>query len=410
MVTRQIRSMADMMYAVREKPRVLTLFSGGLDSSYILSHLQRVNCETTALVVNLGGDLDLDQLSDTARAFGARLEVVDARDQFAREAVVPAIRAQAKYLGVYPLSSSLSRPIIASAAVRAAEQFDCDTVIHTANQSQNSLRRLNGAISQLGYEGFYGSPYEFDAIPRARKAEELRGLGIDTFAACPVSGDANLWCREFESGSLDNPEDYSVPDTAYHWTARLANGTPRVAERAELVLEFELGVPVSVNGLQLPLRELIDYLNFTVGAHGVGRFEGLEYLDGDEKVLEIREAPAALALMAAFRHLEMATLPAELLREKSGMEQLWVREAIEGRWFGSVRRACDAFINEATVGVSGQVRFTLSAGSIELAGLRADEPAYLTDRDAWEVAIAGQRGARSLSEQVSGRSVGGVAA
>jgi argininosuccinate synthase len=133
-------------------------------------------------------------------------------------------------------------------------------------------------------------------------------------------------------------------------------------------------------------------LNIHAGAFGVGRYCGLEHLDAGEKVLEVREAPAATVLMDAYRHLETATLDYELLREKMGQEQLWVREAIEGRWFGPTREAAEQFIGNAARHVHGTVAYRLRPGAADVCSIVADKPLYLTDRDAWEKRVAAERG------------------
>jgi argininosuccinate synthase len=329
-----------------------------------------------------------------AHQFGATLEIIDARQEFVTEAVLPAIRAQAKYMGIYPISSSLSRPILARCAVNSALRLGCDAIVHTANQSQNSLRRLNGAIQQLGFAGWFGSPYEFSAISRKEKIEALALGGMTRFQARGISGDANLWCREFESGALDSPEFFEVPEELFSWTAAKAGYYPS----SELTLGFHAGAPMSLNGETLPLMELIARLNHDVGAFGIGRYCGLEHLEFGEKVLEVREAPAAMILMDAARHLETATLDAELLREKISLEQLWVREAIEGRWFGALREALDSFIVRASQQVSGSVSYRLKPGMAETCSIKADQPLYLTDRDAWESSVAQQRGHMQLQD------------
>lgn len=206
MPTKIIRSFSDLDAMQGQADHVLTLFSGGLDSSYVLKELAQRRLRITALSVDVGEACQTQDLEEIAGFFGATLRVVDASDMFARDAVAPAIRAQARYLGMYPVSSSLSRPILAKTAVNVARELGCDAIVHTANQSQNSLRRLNGAIGQLGFEGCYGTPYERSVLTRDEKIEALRVLGLTRFQARGISGDANLWCREFESGSLDNPE------------------------------------------------------------------------------------------------------------------------------------------------------------------------------------------------------------
>jgi argininosuccinate synthase len=403
---RRIRSFDDLQYASEVGGRVLTLFSGGLDSSYVLHKLRDLKCEVYALSVDVGDGDDRASQQSIAEALGAQFILLDRKSEFAEMAVAPAIYAQAEYLGLYPISSSLSRPIIAKAAVDLALELECTTIVHTANQSQNSLRRLNSAIDALGFQGHYGSPYEHNAMTRQAKQSKLVSLGLHCFSDRDVSGDANLWCREFESGSLDNPECFDVPDRAWSWTAPAKSSAVSSANmrstdtpaEAVLSVRFEHGLPVSVDGEPMSLVPLIDRLNTYVGSYGIGRYEGLEYLNDKVKVLEIREAPAAAILLRAYRHLEMATQSAELLREKHTIEQLWVREAIEGRWFGSLKRSADAFLQSVSHTVSGEVHFSLLAGQARLRGVNAVNACYLTDRDQWEIDKARLCASRSLRD------------
>ncbi len=384
-MTNHIRSLADLDELSGR--HVLTLFSGGLDSSFVLRELARRGCHTTALAVDVGDGIHRDDLKSIAGHFGAELQIVDAREEFVEKGVVPAIRAQAKYLGIYPISSSLTRPIMAAAAVRVARELGCEAIVHTANQSQNSLRRLNGAIAQQGFTGWYGTPYEFSALSREQKIAALAAEGLNRFQARGISGDANLWVREFESGSLDNPEAFWVPESLYLWTAPSAR-----AYDVDVSIRFEKGRPVALNGDAWPMLELIERLNLHAGAFGIGRYCGLEHLDAGEKVLEVREAPAATLLMDAYRHLETATIEYEVLREKLVQEQLWVREAVEGRWFGSLRESAEQFMRSTSRRVSGSVAYRLRTGAADVCSIVADRPLYLTDRDAWEKEVATVRG------------------
>ena len=393
MSSKRIRSFADLDVIARHAQHVLTLFSGGLDSTYVLKELAERHCRVTALVVDVGDGINRPDLHAIASKFGAALEVVDVQEEFVSSAVLPAIRAQVKYLGIYPISSSLSRPLLALTALRVARRLGCDALIHTANQSQNSLRRLNGAIEQLGFAGWYGTPYEFSAMSRDEKIESLRTVGLQRFQARGISGDANLWVREFESGSLDNPEAFWVPDSLFEWTA-----PSDVRASDDVAITFKTGTPVALNGESMTALELIATLNRQAGSFGIGRYCGLEHLDQGEKVLEVREAPAATLLMDAYRHLETATIDYETLREKSHQEQLWVREAIEGRWYGCMRESADQFICATGRHVSGTVRYKLRQGAADVCSIRANAPLYLTDRDAWEKLIARERSRMTLHE------------
>ncbi len=377
-------------------PKILTLFSGGLDSTFILNVLSKLSnqgaAEVICLTVDLGDGVNRADLDELAERFGARSIVVDGRDRFAHDAVLPAIRANAQYMGMYPISSSLSRPIISRYAVEYANKFGCGAIVHTANQSQNSLRRLNGAIEQLGYSGYYGSPYEYSALTREEKIAELKAVGLNKFQARGISGDENLWCREFESGSLDNPESFWVPEILFDWTVNRAGQA--VSDRFNV--RFERGMPVAIDGVEMPIVELIETTNRKVGSFQIGRYAGLEHLEHGEKVLEVREAPAAHILMNAYRHLEMAILDAELIREKISMEQVWVREAVEGRWFQDLRCATEGFIAATALRICGTVEYRLRQGAADVCSIKAARASYLTDRDTWEKTVAAVRGSRRL--------------
>ena len=359
---------------------VVTLFSGGLDSTYLLLRLRDAGFrDVHAVSVDLGEDETSEHKQRIADELGVRLHVVDGRAAFAEEFVRPAIQAQAVYLDTHPVSSTLSRPLIARLAVGLAGELGAVAVLHTANRSQNTLRRLNGALALLGFSGRYGSPYDLDPVDREQKILELKQVGLDQMSERVVSGDSNLWCREFESGILDDPEDHAVPDHMYQWSAVRPEASGEFVE-----VRFDQGVPTAVDGVELPLIDIIAALNTRVGAYGIGRYSGLEHLDNGEKVLEIREMPAAWLLLRTYRHLETATLEAEMMREKMHVEQLWVRESLEGRWFGRLHLALQSFIDVCAAQVTGSVRGKLAPGGAETRAIVADNPRYLRDREAWE--------------------------
>lgn len=377
-----VRSFRQLTAAPDPAAPVLTLFSGGLDSSYLLLRLREAGFRNVhALSVDLGEDESSAHKQRIADDLGVHLHIRDGREDFADEFVRAAVFCQAVYLDTHPVSSSLSRPLIARYAVELAGALGARTVLHTANRSQNTLRRLNGALSLLGYEDAFGSPYDLDPVDRSEKILALKRAGLAQLSERIVSGDSNLWCREFESGILDDPEDHAVPETMFRWSRR----SPGPADDA-VEVRFEEGVPVAVDGVPLPLIRIVEELNRRVGAFGLGRYSGLEHLAGGEKVLEIREMPAAWLLLRSYRHLETATLEAETVREKMPLEQLWVREALEGRWFGELRQAAQAFMEFCARRVSGSVRWRLTPGGAETRAITADAPLYLRDRESWELA------------------------
>ncbi len=375
-----IRSFSQLESLDPDRP-VVTLFSGGLDSSYLLLRLRRMGIrEVHAVSVDIGEDESSTYKRQVAEALGATIHILDRRAEFADRYVAPAIAAQAVYLGIHPVSSTLSRPLIAHSAVGLARALGAQAVLHTANRSQNTLRRLNGALALLGYEGAFGSPYDLDPVTREDKLVDLRAAGIDLLAGRIVSGDSNLWCREFESGILDDPELHEVPEEMYTWS----RPTALAGDTDTLTVAFEHGLPVALDGEPLPLTGLIERLNQRVGAYGLGRYSGLEHLDHGEKVLEIREMPAAWLLLGSYRHIESACLDAELIREKRHLEQVWTREALEGRWFGELRLAAQVFIDACAARTTGSVTWRLRTGGADTRSIAVGSPLYLRDREAWE--------------------------
>ncbi len=395
-----IRSAQDLKTVSQHTNHVLTLFSGGLDSSYLLAMLSELPVKVTALAVDLGEGIDHERLKRICAHFDAELMVVDAKHTFIQDAVVPAIQAQAKYLGLYPISSSLSRPVIVKHALEVAERLECGAILHTANLSQNSLRRLNGAIENSQYQGFYGSPYQFTVLSREQKKRALATLGLSGFSERCVSGDSNLWCREYESGILDNPECFFMPEGLYQW-CRFDEAKQLHKDNHLLTICFRQGVPVAVNNQSMSIEEMVSFLNRVVGAYQIGQYSGLEHLEGGEKVLELREAPAASVLMEAYRQLETAVHPAALLQQKMILEQQWVMEAVEGRWGSTIHSAARDFINATTEAVSGIVTFQLHHGNWAVNAIFAEKALYLRDRDSWEAHEAVKQSRADIQVQVS---------
>ncbi|MGA5464614.1 argininosuccinate synthase-related protein [Mycobacterium sp. NPDC050041] len=376
----KIRSFSDIEELCRRNDTIVTLCGGGLDSAYLLAQLAKFDVRVIALSVDLGDDFDIDQFAYIADRFDVHITRLDYRKEFAEEFVHASILAGGRYLGQHPISASLSRPLIARVGVELARSVGAKCLLHTANQSQNSLRRLNGAISDLGFEGYFGSPYEFDALSRDFKRLELQeNFGISGFANRLLSTDTNLWCREFESGSLDDPEAFDIGQDLYQWSV--------ASETASRVIElgFDGGRLVSVDAE--PLTDLVDLIasiNTKVGRYGIGRFSSLEHLEGGEKVLEVREAPAAALILEGFTQLASATVDVETLRWMRTLGDALIMEAVEGRWFRGLRRALQSFLEESAQRVSGTVRFTLRNGAFELEGLKAVSPLYIRDREQWE--------------------------
>ncbi|ONH34706.1 MULTISPECIES: argininosuccinate synthase domain-containing protein [Protofrankia] len=356
--------------------RLVVLYSGGLDGTYLLYHIHRVrpSAEVVVLSCDLGGGVDTNR----ARMICANLPfehiVLDRTAAFVRDYAFPSISAQACYGGTHPISASLSRPLLARTAFDEATRRDCSVILHTADATQNSLRRFNQTLADLGFRGHYGSPFSARPPHRREKRWTLAEAGIIDDGASIFSTDVNIWCREFEAAGLDDPEKIEIPESLFHWTRY------RGTDPVEVEVSFEAGTPVALDGVETDGVSLLSRLNDVVGQFGLGRFIGLEEIANGQKVQEVREMPAAMLLMDAYRRLEQATHPASCIREKMHIEQLWVQEAVEGRWLSPLREASQSFISTIAASVSGSVRYLLSENRILLRGLTADAPRYVRDR------------------------------
>ena len=383
-MTQHIRSLDELRWRLPRGGSALCLFSGGLDSSFLLHYLSaKTACHAIALTVLIGQKVDLSGDDPHPSLCGAKHEVTNCEDEFVNDFVGPAIMAHATYLGGHPISASLSRPLMARTAVEYARRHGCAAILHTSTPSQNSLRRFNQSIADLGFEGLWGSPFEQSLLRREEKIEELRRAGITVTSNRLLSEDTNLWCHEVEFGAMDDPERSVIAAAPFVWTnTDKSAGTERL-----ITVEFERGRPVAIDGTRMDLRDLIGELNRIAGAFGVGRYIGLEEVGAGRKVQEVREMPAAAVLLTAYRALECACVPAETIRVKQEVEQTWVREAVEGRWFGTLRKACDAFVGTVASGVCGTCRIMLrTGGGIGVDSLRAVAPLYVRDRQELEQA------------------------
>ncbi|PIP90816.1 MAG: hypothetical protein COW01_12420 [Bdellovibrionales bacterium CG12_big_fil_rev_8_21_14_0_65_38_15] len=355
---------------------VFCLNSGGLDSAYLICRLiHDFKFKVHTLTLDVGQN---DQVSVCLPNYITKtidVHTVDAKEEFARDCVLPLIRANGIYLNQHPLSASLSRPLIAKHLVRIAQKYKIETILHSATPSQNSMRRFNTSILDLGFNGLYGSPYLNDNISRIDKASYIRSLGATIEEKRSFSIDTNLFCREFESGDLDNPELMNLNEEMFLWTKSVPS------ENIKITLEIENGIPVRINNQSFSLVELVSYLNTHLGPFGLGRYLGLEEGPLGKKVIEARETPAGYFLLTAFDHLINASFDYKSLLVKRHLDQLWTCEAVEGRWFGTIKNSIDQFNNEFFKNVSGRLTFDISYKTMDCRSIISSTPRYSTERE-----------------------------
>ncbi|HEX6869867.1 MAG TPA: argininosuccinate synthase [Micromonosporaceae bacterium] len=356
--------------------RVVLAFSGGLDTSVAIPYLaDRTGAEVIAVAVDVGqGGEDMNMIRQRALDCGAvESEVVDAREEFANDFCLPALRANALYMDRYPLVSALSRPLIVKHLVAAAARHGGTIVAHGCTGKGNDQVRFEVGIGSLAAHLKVIAPARDYAWTRDKAiafAQE-KSLPIDVSHKSPYSIDQNLWGRAVETGFLEDIWNAPIEDV-YAYTQNPA--TPR--EPDEVTVSFDQGVPVAIDGRAVTPYQAIVELNRRAGAHGVGRLDMVEDRLVGIKSREVYEAPAAIALITAHQELENVTVERDLARFKRGVEQRWGELVYDGLWFSPLKQALDRFIDSAQAAVSGEIRMTLHGGRAVVTGRRSDASLY----------------------------------
>jgi argininosuccinate synthase len=356
--------------------RVVLAYSGGLDTSVAIGWLsQQTGADVIAVAVDVGqGGEDLETIRKRALGCGAvDAVVVDARDEFADDYCLPALKANALYMDRYPLVSALSRPLIAKHLVEAARYHGATTVSHGCTGKGNDQVRFEVGVAALAPDLQVIAPvrdYAWTRDKAIRYAEEHR-LPIDVTKKSPYSIDQNVWGRAVETGFLEDIWNAPVEDL-YAYTRNPA--TPRDPD--EVVIGFEHGAPVTVDGEPVSTLQAIEQLNDRGGAQGVGRLDVVEDRLVGIKSREVYEAPGALVLITAHQELESVTVERDLARFKRTVDQRWGELAYDGLWFSPLARSLAAFVESSQRHVSGEIRLTLHAGKAVATGRRSAGSLY----------------------------------
>ena len=348
-----------------EVGRVLLLYSGGLDTSVMLKWIQdEYEAEVVALTVNLGqpGE-DFEVVRGKAVNLGALdCHVVDAREEFAHDYVLPAIKANALYGGGYPLFTALGRPLIAKIAVAVARETGCDTVAHGCTGKGNDQVRIESTVAALGPELKIIAPVRGWQMGRQEEIEYARRHGIPVKGgteAPPYSIDDNLWGRSSEGGPI---EDLSEPprDDVFE----LVTTPERAPDEPQLVeVGFERGVPVSIDGERLGLVDLLERAGELGARHGVGIVDHIEDRIVGLKVRDIYEVPAAALILTAHQELEklVGTIHQNLFKPQ--LDRQWAFMVYAGLWYEPLLADLDAFMDRVNEQVTGTITLKLYKGS-----------------------------------------------
>ena len=353
--------------------RVVLAYSGGLDTSVAVRWMaEELGVEVIALAADVGQGGDFDAVRQRALAAGAaEALVVDCREEFARDFVTPALWANALYEGRYPLISSLSRPIIVRHLVAAARRHGADALAHGCTGKGNDQVRFEVSARALAPDLEVVAPVRIWGLTRddAIAYAERFAIPITVTRQSPYSVDQNLWGRAIECGVLEDPWA-QPPEDVFDLTR------PTATEAREVVVSFEAGVPVAIDGRALPLHELVPEMNRLIGPAGWGRIDMVENRRVGIKSREVYEAPGALALLLAHADLEGITLERDLAHEKARLEPRWAELVYDGLWFSPLKEALDAFMARSQQHVTGEVRLTCETGRCYVSGRRSPVSLY----------------------------------
>jgi argininosuccinate synthase len=357
--------MSDKFTGKDSVKKVVVAYSGGLDTSVILSWIkENYNCEVITCCVDVGQGKELKGLNEKARKTGAsKSYIIDAKEEFVTDYIYPAIKANALYENKYFLGTSIARPVIAKKIAHIVKKENADAVCHGATGKGNDQVRFELAFKALIPNIRIIAPWREwdiksreDAIDYAKK----RNIIIPVTKAKSYSSDANLWHVSYEGGileKLDNEYDESM--------LRITVSPEKAPDKpVYLTIAFEQGIPISINGKKLNPVKLITKLNEIGGANGIGRIDIVENRLVGMKSRGVYESPAAMILYAAHEELESIVLDRDTLHFKQLLASKYAEIVYYGLWFSPLREALDVFINDTQKYITGSIKLKLYKGNI----------------------------------------------
>lgn len=361
--------------------RMVLAYSGGLDTSVAVRWIREewgydvIACAVDVGQLKPGED---DTIRERARAAGAvEVEVIDAREEFARGFLAPALQANALYEGKYPLVSALSRPVIVEHLVASARRHGASAVGHGCTGKGNDQVRFEVSTRALGPDLEVLAPTRVWGLTRADCIDLAAkwDIPIEVTKEKVYSIDENMWGRAIECGVLENPWS-AAPEEPYTLTANVQDA-PR--DPRDLVIGFEQGIPVALDGEKISFVDLIERVGALAGSYGYGRLDMVENRRVGIKSREVYECPASLALITAHQDLEGITLERDLAREKQRAEIRIAELIYDGLWHSPLMGALQSFVRTSQESVTGEVRLRLEPGRCFASGRRS--PVGLYDHD-----------------------------
>ncbi|MBI2683984.1 MAG: argininosuccinate synthase [Actinobacteria bacterium] len=362
-----------------EVHRVVLLYSGGLDTSVMLKWIQdQYDAAVVALCINLGQpEDDFTEIREKALALGAvESLVVDATEEFARDYVAPAIRANGRYQGGYPLFTTLGRPLLAKIACQVARTHHCDTIAHGCTGKGNDQVRIEVTVATLAPELKVIAPVREWQMGRDEEIAYAKehGIPVSSTVERPYSIDDNLWGRSSEGGVIEDL-DAPPPDDVFTLVTLPTNAPDAPTD---ITIGFRDGIPVSVDGVEMALVPLIFRVATVAAANGVGIVDHIEDRVVGLKVRDIYEVPAAEVILTAHRELEKLVCTGRENALKPNLDALWAQIVYEGLWYEPLLQDLNAFMDRVNERVEGEITMRLYKGSLRV--VRRTSPFAIYDR------------------------------
>ena len=355
--------------------KVVLAYSGGLDTSVCIRYLQTLHkLDVITVTVDCGQQDDFEEIERKAQAIGAIKHIyIDAREEFANNFVLPSIKANGLYQGKYPLATALARPLIAAKAVEVANKEGAAAVAHGCTGKGNDQIRFDVTMRALNPNLRIIAPIRDLNLTRDLEISFAREQNIPISSeAKKYSIDINLWGRAIEGGKIEEA-DFEPPEDAFEFI-NFQNDKAGYME-----IEFDQGIPTTVDGIDMPLNDLIQYINDKAGRHGVGIVDHIEDRVVGIKSREVYEAPAAVAIIEAHKDLEKMVLTKHELTFKQIVDNQWSWLAYSGLWQDPLRADLDRFIDATQNRVSGKVRLKMEKGSLRVVGRESEYSLYRND-------------------------------
>lgn len=362
-----------------KREKIAVAYSGGLDTSVIVKWLQeKYDADIVTVTGNLGQQKELIGVAEKAYKTGAKkVYVQDLRKEFVEEYIFPALKAGAMYEYVYPMATSLGRPLLAKALVEVAKREKCTAVAHGCTGKGNDQVRFEVSVMALAPELKVLAPlrtWEFKSREEEIAYCEKHGIPVSATKKNPYSIDENIWGTAIECGILEDPM-VEPPQDAYQRTVAPEDAPNKPTY---VTVEFREGVPIGLNGKKMDGVSLIEKLNEIAGANGVGRMDLVENRLVGIKSREVYEAPAAVTLHFAHRELERLTLDKEVFHYKVKLADDYATLIYNGLWFSPLKQALDGFINETQKNVTGLVKVRMYKGNLTVGGRTSPYSLYDT--------------------------------